>query len=185
MRSDAGPVFDRGRFEHFDRRKGTIPPLDLHETLLPAASLCEFGRALIECQDVGISMHAHRPGLSGIQRIVPRAGRELHDALANVAADDGACHTAAAVVVHAYDITVRDSTGRGIVGMHADRFPPLDLGRLTELADVQLAVQPGLWIVGDQNERKPPGELRSQPLRGIEPRRMSGTVRIAERLDSG
>src|SRR5207247_4668200 len=59
----------------------------------------------------------------------------------------------------------------------------LHLRGLAVRADVELAVQTRRRIVGDQVQREALGQRRAEPLRRLEPGRLSGAVRVAEPVD--
>ena len=80
-------------------------------------------------------------------------------------------------------MAVPDPAGRGIIGMHADGLASLDFGRPAELAHIQLAVQPGPRVVGNQDEREPLGRRRSEPFRRLVPLRVPSAVVIMKSVD--
>src|SRR3984957_7464888 len=67
--------------------------------------------------------------------------------------------------------------------MHAHRLTPGDLDRLAVRADVQLAVQPGPRLVGDQLQGKAPGGGGAEPLVRLQPDRVARAVRVPEAVD--
>src|SRR5262249_7860634 len=60
------------------------------------------------------------------------------------------------VVEDPYEVPVAQPASRRVGGVHPHRFPPGDLDRLAMRADVQLAVQPGPRLVGDQLQTEAP-----------------------------
>src|SRR5579884_1822298 len=79
---------------------------------------------------------------------------ELAGAGAQSVAQYGARQTGAAVVVEAHNVAVGDAARSGVVRMDAHRLAALDLRRKARGAEIQLAVQSGRRLVGDQLQRK-------------------------------
>src|SRR5207245_975979 len=76
---------------------------------LARASLGKLGVAPVEGEHIRIATDAHRVGVGGIERVVPRPRRELHHARAHGIAHDGAGQAAPAVIEHAYDVPAPDA----------------------------------------------------------------------------
>src|SRR2546423_894868 len=66
--------------------------------------------------------------------------------------------------------------GGGVGRMDPDRLAPADLRTLAEGSDVELAVQPGRGLIGDQHQRGAGVRL----LVRLQPRRVAGAVRVPE-----
>ncbi len=89
------------------------------------------------------------PGL----RIVPGAGGQLQHAGHDVVCDRGGGQARAAIVEQADDVAIGDAAARGIGGVETDGFAAGDLFGLAVGTEVELAVQPGRRLVGDQRQR--------------------------------
>ena len=94
-------------------------------------------------QHVRVAVHAQRTGPAPVDRVEPRAGRQLHHA----AAARSSVSTAPARQAPR-SLNTRTTSpsamprARGVVGVHPHRLAPGDLAGLAVRADVELAVQP-------------------------------------------
>ena len=125
-------------------------------------------------------MHAERQFGGGVQRIVPGAGRDLHDAGPQRLAQQRAGEAAAALVVELHDVAVLDVARRGVLRMQAHRLATIDLRGEAGGAEIQLAVQPGRRLVGDQLQWEAGGGRRSSAFGRRQPGRVSRTIVVAE-----
>src|SRR5215472_7736647 len=173
------------RIERSHRRQRAIEPLDLDYRELSSAALRQFRCAGVSDQHIRIAVHADRVvGARGLWRvlgIVPRAGRELDDPGAQRAAQHRAGEAGAAIVVEAHDVAVTDAPGCRILRVHADGLAPPELGRQAGGAKIQLAVQPGGRLIGDELQR----ETRIGALARRQPGRVPGAVGVAEPRNPG
>ena len=100
--------------------------------------------------------------------------------------DGDARQAGAAVVEDAHDVAGHQPALGGVRGLHADRLAVLDFRALAGGAAVELAVQAGGGLVGEQVQRDSGRRARTaEPLGGFEPRRMARAVGIAEPVDVG
>ena len=139
----------------------------------PRSAVSTFGLpcAHIESGTVGSTGSYHAP----VERLTT-CGRTS-------VGDDRAREARAAVVEHAHDVAVGDPARGRVVGMDADRLAARDLRRLAVRARVELAVQARRRLVRDQVQRELRGARAAQPLVGLEPRRMTRAVVVAEAGD--
>src|SRR5204863_5049501 len=81
------------------------------------------------------------------------------------------------------DVAVVDAACRRVVGMDANGFASGNLRRLTVCARVELTVQPRRRLIGDEMQRELLGPRTAEPLFGLEPDGMAGTVVVTEAGD--
>src|SRR5690348_1147106 len=115
------------RIECSYRRQRAVEPLDLDYRELSGAALCELRRAGVARQDIRVAVHTYWLVGSRVLRVVPGAGRKLHDAGAQRLAQHGARKACATIVVEAHDIAAANASRRGVLRMDADRLAALDL----------------------------------------------------------
>src|SRR5215831_9222939 len=92
------------RVERGDGRQLARVALDLHQAAVCDAALAEFRAALVERQHVRIAVLVEGADVPGLERVVPRAGRHLHDAETQTLHDAQSRQTGAAPIEDAHDI---------------------------------------------------------------------------------
>src|SRR5690606_29816323 len=102
-----------------------------------------------------------------VDRVVPGAGGQLHHAGHHPVVDPHPRQSGAPVVPHPDDVAVGQPAGGGVVGVDAHDLPAGDLVLGAGTAVVELGVQPGAGLVGDQVELVGLGV--AQPLGWLEP----------------
>ena len=162
-----------------DRRQISFEAFHLHGRQLPGAALRQVGGADIRREDVGVSMDAERAILLGIGGIVPGAGGKLDHARADAVREAHAGEAGAAGVEEADDVAVANAPRLRILGMHARDFAAAVLGIGAVVAEIELAVQAGRRLVGDQEE----GGRCTRLVCRREPGGMAGTIRLAKTGD--
>src|SRR5215469_2600823 len=165
-----------GRIECFYWRQWAVEALDLHRRELPDAALRQFRGAGVARQDIGVAMHTERVVGGRILGVVPSAGRELDDTGTRRLAQYGAGQARAAIVVEAHGVAITNAARRRILRMDAHRLAVFDLRLLARHAEIQLTVQAGGRLIGNQLQRK-------TSVWGVEarqPSRVSRTVRVTE-----
>src|SRR6266478_1591478 len=60
-----------------------------------------------------------------------------------------------AIIIEPHDVAVADVARGGVVRMDADRLATADFRGLARGAEIELAVQPGRRLVGNELQRKP------------------------------
>ena len=123
-------------------------------------------------------------GSARVDRVVPGAGRELHDAGRTSSVTTAPARQRAAVVEDAHDVAVGDAARGGVVGVDADRLAAGDLGapgcarrRRAGCA----GASPAGWrsgAAGTRSAAAPPSHSV-----GLEPGRVAGAVVVAEAGD--
>jgi hypothetical protein len=87
-------------------------------------------------------------------RVVPGAGRQLHDPGAQGVAQPRPGQAGAALIVEPHDVALADAARRGVLRMDAHRLAPVDLRGEAGGPEIELAVQPARRLIGDQVQRE-------------------------------
>ena len=112
-------------------------------------------------------------------RIVPGAGGQLHHAGHDVVCNSSGGQARAAIVEQADDVAIGDAAARGIGGVETDGFAAGDFLGLAVGAEIELAVQPGRRLVGDQRQRV----ARIRRLGRGQPGRVGRAIVVTEACD--
>ncbi len=150
------------RIERLYRRQWAVEPLDLDYSELSGAALRQFRCAGVPCQHIRVAVHADWVVGGRIVGVVPGSGGELDDTGAQCLAQHRAGEAGPTVVVEAHHVPVANASRRGVLRMDADRLAVLDLRFEAGGAEIQLTVQAGRRLVGDELQR----ETRIRALRG-------------------
>src|SRR5258706_1742441 len=162
-------------------RRDAVVRLDLDEGQLACAALAEGGGGAVGGEHVGVAVTAE--ARDGRVRVVPGAGGKLGDPRAHRLIDGQAGQAGTPVVEDPHEVAVVQAAGCRVAGIQPHRLTPGDLDGLAVRADIQLAVEPGPRLVGDQLQTEAPGGGGAEPFVRFEPDRMARAVRGPEAVD--
>ena len=124
-------------------------------------------------------MDAERMFCRARLRIVPGAGGQLQHAGHDVVCNGGGGQARAAIVEQADDVAIGDAAARRIDRVETDGFAAGNFLGLAVGTEVELAVQPGRRLVGDQRQRV----ARIWRLGRRQPCRVRRTIVVIEACD--
>src|SRR6266567_491872 len=171
----------RGRPGDRKLRRDAAVRLNFHEGQLARAALAEGGGGAVGGEHVGVAVTAK--ARVGRVRVVPGAGGKLGDPGPHRFVDSQPGQAGTPVVEDPYEVAVAQAAGCCVGRMQPHRFTPGDLERLAVRADVQLAVQPGPRLVGDQLQAEAPGGGRAEPFVRFAPDRVARAVWVTVAVD--
>ena len=153
--------------------------LALDHRHLAAATLRQPRGADVAGEHVRIAVNAERMFRRAGFRIVPGAGGQLQHAGHDVVGNGGGSQARAAIVEQADDVAIGDAAVRRIDSVETDNFAAGDFLRLAVGTEIELAVQPGRRLVGDQRQRV----ARTRRLGRRQPCRVRRAIVVIEARD--
>jgi len=175
--ASASPLI--GRIKRADGRHRFPIFLALDHRHLTAATLREPRGADVAGEHVRIAVDAERVVCRAGLRIVPGAGGQLHYAGHDVVCNGGGGEARAAIVEQADDVAIGDGAVRRIDRIETDDFAAGNFLGLAVGTEVELTVQPGRRLVGDQRQRV----ARIRWFGRRQPRRVGRAIVVTEARD--